>query len=246
MTSDGALQTAAYMDSLGKAQDYIIQGNNTNNEALRKSKDELWQIRKEDEDFNYNVAMRNRQTLGDLTDNIANLRNIRDSKKYTNDSVLFDELMQPVKQEANKRKNMEERFAMSDIHNDVRYNLGKYVELTPDEEEAWNAVLSGDKLFSELGGSNAEDKKRLQRAYLSAERKSSEIEQNKMAGYYGISRDYSNVRSMSQNNAPWKPAQLEKAGGVLRAKDGAAKIAVAKIRERSKDADRFHKTVKDK
>jgi hypothetical protein len=35
-------------------------------------------------------------------------------------------------------------------------------------------------------------------------------------------------------------------GGILFAKDGAAKIAVAKIRERQKDADRFHKTVKDK
>jgi hypothetical protein len=67
-----------------------------------------------------------------------------------------------------------------------------------------------------------------------------------MAGYYGISRDYSNVRSMSQNNAPWKPTQLEKTGGVLRAKDGAAKIAVAKIRERAKDADRFYKNTKDK
>jgi hypothetical protein len=37
-----------------------------------------------------------------------------------------------------------------------------------------------------------------------------------------------------------------KNGGVLQAKDGAAKIAVAKIRERSKDADRFYKTTKDK
>jgi hypothetical protein len=39
---------------------------------------------------------------------------------------------------------------------------------------------------------------------------------------------------------------FSKKGGILFAKDGAAKIAVAKIRERQKDADRFHKTVKDK
>ena len=36
-----------------------------------------------------------------------------------------------------------------------------------------------------------------------------------------------------------------KEGGTLILKDG-SKIAIAKIRERSKDADRFHKTIKDK
>jgi DNA-binding transcriptional regulator YiaG len=127
---------------------------------------------------------------------------------------------------------------MSDIHNDVRYNLGKYAHLTADEEEAWNAIISGDKQFSELGGSDAEAKKRLQRAYLNAERKASEIEQDRMANYYGVSRSYRNVREMAQDNTPWKP-ELQSA------KDG-AKITVAKIRERTKDADRFHKTTKDK
>ena len=59
-----------------------------------------------------------------------------------------------------------------------------------------------------------------------------------MANYYGVSRSYRNVREMAQSNTPWKP-ELQKA------KDG-AKITVAKIRERTKDADRFHKTAKDK
>ena len=42
------------------------------------------------------------------------------------------------------------------------------------------------------------------------------------------------------------PKRTQKAenGGTLTLKDG-SKIAVAKIRERSKDADRFYKTVKD-
>jgi hypothetical protein len=44
----------------------------------------------------------------------------------------------------------------------------------------------------------------------------------------------------------YTPEIAYKKGGILFAKDGAAKIAVAKIRERQKDADRFHKTVKDK
>ena len=41
-----------------------------------------------------------------------------------------------------------------------------------------------------------------------------------------------------------KGTQKAEKGGTLTLKDG-SKIAVAKIRERSKDADRFYKTVKD-
>ena len=37
-----------------------------------------------------------------------------------------------------------------------------------------------------------------------------------------------------------------KKGGILFAKDGATKIAIAKIRKRQKDIDNFHKIVKDK
>ena len=73
MTSDGAIQNAAYMDSINKAQDYIIQGRTINNQALRKKADEIWKLRYDDDAFNYDVAMKNRQILGDLGDNIANI-----------------------------------------------------------------------------------------------------------------------------------------------------------------------------
>jgi hypothetical protein len=68
-----------------------------------------------------------------------------------------------------------------------------------------------------------------------------------MRGYYGIPQGkFSGVRGMVSGDNSRGIAEWEKKGGVLQAKDGAAKIAVAKIRERSKDADRFHKVTKDK
>jgi len=66
-----------------------------------------------------------------------------------------------------------------------------------------------------------------------------------MRSYYGVPESrFSGVRSMATK--PYTPEIAYKEGGILFAKDGAAKIAVAKIRERSKDADRFHKVTKDK
>jgi hypothetical protein len=74
--------------------------------------------------------------------------------------------MYPIKQKANKREALEEQFALSDIKNDVKYNLADYakqngMELTSDEAEAWQAIISGDKTYSELGGDDKEAKARL-------------------------------------------------------------------------------------
>ena len=239
LTSDGALQTAAYLDSTNKALDYIRQGRATHNQALKKSKDEIWKLRYDDDAYNHDVAMKNRQSIGDLIENIANVENARDAKNYTNNDVLFQELMMPVKQEANKRKALEEKFAMSDIHNAVANDPNSYgAELEDDELEAWNLVQSGDKTYSQLESAQ-------QQAFMKAQRKISQAEQNQMRSYYGVPESrFSGVRSMATK--PYTPEIAYKEGGILFAKDGAAKIAVAKIRERSKDADRFHKVTKDK
>ena len=256
LTSDGALQNAAYLDATNKALDYTRQGQNAHNQALKKSKDEIWKLRYDDDAFNYNVAMGNRQSIGNLIDNIANIKNAHDAKEFTNNDVLQQEIMSGIKQKANKREAMEEQFALSDIKNDVKYNLSNYAKqsgtpLSTDEEEAWQAIISGDKTYSELGGDDKEAKTRLQKAYISASRKAAEIEQNKMREYYGIAPGkYMASRQMAEKNksddfAGFKLKPKDKNGGTLELKNG-SKIAVAKIRERSKDADRFYRTVKDK
>ena len=250
MTSDGAIQNAAYMDSINKAQDYIIQGRTINNQALRKKADEIWKLRYDDDAFNYNVAMGNRQILGDLGDNIANIQNAHDAKEFINNDVLWQEMMSGIKQKANKREAMEEQFALSDIKNDVKYNLSDYAKqsgtpLSKDEEEAWQAIVSGDKTYSELGGDDKEATARLQKAYMSAARKAAEIEQNKIRGYYNIPQsNYSSVRQVVTEDW-YRQKPKNKNGGTLELKDG-SKIAIAKIRERSKNADRFNKVIKDK
>lgn len=250
LTSDGALQASTYSDSITRALDYIRQGNAAHNQALKKSKDEIWKLRYDDNAFNYDVAMKNRASIGDLIDNIANVKNTHDAKEFANNDVLWQEMMYGVKQKANKREAMEEQFALSDIKNDVKYNLSNYAKqsgmpLSNDEEEAWQAIVSGDKTYSELGDDDKEAQSRLQKAYISAARKAAEIEQNKIKGYYGISQpNYSSVRQMTSSYIPEIP--YRKKGGILFAKDGAAKIAIAKIRKRQKDTDNFYKTVKDK
>ena len=194
--------------------------------------------------------MKNRASIGDLTDNIANVENAHDAKEFTNNDVLWQEMMYPIKQRANKIEALEEQYALSDIKNDVKYNLSDYARqngtpLSKDEEEAWQAIVSGDKTYSELGGDDEEVKARLQKAYMNAFRKASEIEQNKIRGYYNIPQsNYSSVRQVVTGDW-YRQKPKNKNGGTLELKDG-SKIAIAKIRERSKNADRFNKVIKDK
>lgn len=242
VTSDGAVQTAAYMDSAIKAQDYIRQGRVANNQALKKSKDELWKLRYDDDAFNYDVAMKNRQSIADLGENIANLENARDAKKYANDTTLFQELLYPLKQKANKREALEEQFALSDIKNAVKYNLKEYAPNVTDEElEVWNQINSGDVQYSSL----SDDKKK---AYMRAAQKAADAEQNSMRSYYGINPGKfgaSRQMAAATTTDDWYKSPKAEKGGTLTLKDG-SKIAVAKIRERSRDADRFYKTTKDR
>ena len=149
-----------------KALDFVRQGNNEYNESLRESGDVIWNLRYDESNANYDHAMKNKAAIGDLIDNIANAENVNNAKKFANNSVLYEELMVPIKQKANKREALEEQFALSDIKNDVKYNLGDYAKqigmpLSKDEEEAWQAIISGSTTYSGLGGNDNIAKARL-------------------------------------------------------------------------------------
>ena len=233
VTSDASLQLASYLDAASNAETYITQGKAANNQALRKSAEELWQLRKANSDFNYDVAMKNRASIGDLIDNIANLENVRDAKRYANNDTLLQELQYKQKQKANRREALEERFALSDIHNNVFSDPTSYgVTLNDAEQTVWQKVQSGAVQPSNL-------KPDEQKTFMQVYRKVSEAEQNEIRKYYGISTNrFSNVRNLSAETSGRTPM-------ISVNKDG-AKIVVAKIRERTKDADRFQKTIKDK
>lgn len=242
LTSDGALQTSAYLDTANKAQDYIRQGRVANNQALKKSKDEIWKLMYDDNTFNYNVAMKNRQSIGDLIDNIVSVENARDAKNYTNNDILWQEMMYNIKQKANKREALSEQFARSDIHNAIYEEPNKYgAQLNDDELKAWNLVQSGEKTPSQLDDVQSG----LYAIFMKAQRKVSQAEQNQVRNYYGIPQSkYANARQLVDQ--PWSVTTSYKKGGILQVKNGASKIAIAKIKERAKDADRFYKTTKDK
>jgi len=95
--------------------------------------------------------MKNRASIDDNKENKINIDNALDAKNWANFETFWQEQMQRIKQKENRREALEEKFALSDIHNAVAYDPNSYnAGLSDDELNVWNNVLYGDKKYSDL------------------------------------------------------------------------------------------------
>lgn len=63
LTSDGSLQTAAQQDAYNRARQYVMQGWQSDDETMRKMSELAWQQEKENKENRYNIAMKNRENM---------------------------------------------------------------------------------------------------------------------------------------------------------------------------------------
>ena len=237
LTSDGNLQTAAMLEAQAKGQEFINQGKEKSNAAYRQSSELAWQQEKENAKNRHNTALVNKESLLKSDANKSKYEQAYLSKKYTNWDTLFQQLEYDAKTKAAENKAYEQSFAQSDIHDAVTYDLENQarnagVELTPEQLTAWNKVLSGEATYSTL----ADDTER--RNYLAASKIASQLENQMLRNYLGIpASKYSAIRTLASPKTGWQ-------ADILEAKNG-AKIAVAGIQAKTKDAERFQRQIKE-
>ena len=237
LTSDGNLQTAAMLEAQAKGQEFINQGKEKSNTAYRQSSELAWQQEKENAKNRHNTALVNKESLLKSDANKSKYEQAYLSKKYTNWDTLFQQLEYDAKTKAAENKAYERSFAQSDIHDTVTYDLENQarnagVELTPEQLTAWNKVLSGEATYSTL----ADDTER--RNYLAASKIASQLENQMLRNYLGIpASKYSAIRTLASPKTGWQ-------ADILEAKNG-AKIAVAGIQAKTKDAERFQRQIKE-
>lgn len=63
LTSDGSLQTAGQLEAENLAQQYIRQGWQSDDETMQKMSELAWQQEKENRENRYNIAMKNRENM---------------------------------------------------------------------------------------------------------------------------------------------------------------------------------------
>ena len=233
LTSDGSLQTAAQMEALAKGQEFINQGKEKSNDVMQQTSELAWQQEKENAKNRHATAMQNRLALLQTAANKSKYEQAYLSKKYENWDTFAKQLEFDARTRQAENKAYADSFAKSDIHDTVTYDLENQaknagIALTPEQLNAWNKILSGEATYSTL----ADDNER--RAYLAASKIASQLETQMLREYMGIpSNKWSGVRTVAKQS--FKP---------VLAKNG-AKVVVAGIQAKTKDAERFQKQIKE-
>lgn len=230
ITSDGSLQTATQLQAEVQGQEARTAGKEKSNQVQRQYDELAWQQEKENAANRHETAMFNRAQQWGADQDKSKYEQAYLAKKFNIWDVFGQQLEYDARTRQKENKALADNFARSDIHNAISYAPNDYgANLTPDELTVWNKVLSGTNPSS-LSSQEFN-------SYKLAAQKVSRVETEQLRQYYNIP----NTRwSRKTPSTPWSPT-ISKA---VSAKNG-AKIAVAGIKAKTADAERFQKQIKE-
>lgn len=239
-TSDASLNTAAQMDAKLKGQDYIIQGNKVSDEARKLSEEQAWAQEKENSRNRHNVSEENKASMLRTQYN----KNAHDlayqNKKYEIYDTLLKQFEYDDKVNLQENKQYIEAINQAYVNDEISKNLEgvakKYgIQLNADQLSAWNKVYKDYKRFSEL--SDDEQKAFNQALEISKTLSTQLLGERKrlLNSPYFNARLYAFDNNKSKSDS-WNPTIIAKNG---------AKIIVAGIQAKTKDAERFQKQIKN-
>ena len=231
LTSDGSLQTATQLQAEVQGQEARTAGKEKSNQVQRQYDELAWQQEKENAANRHDTAMFNRNQLWETNKIKSAMEQAYLSKKYNIWDVFAQQLEYEAKSKQAENKNINDNFARQDIHNAVTYKPNDYgANLSESELAAWNKVLSGANPSS----LTPEE----QNIYLQAARKVSQIEQDQLRQYYKVPNNrWSGIRGIASDGIV-----INKKGGTISAD---SKIAIAGIKARTADAERFQRSIKE-
>lgn len=233
LTSDGSLQTAAQQDAQNKGLALRSTEYDKSDLLGRETAEAAWQQM----GVNQHNLIENANQNTDQLWNTQRIKSAYDqaflSKEHTNWDTLLQQLEYEQKTKNLENKSKAETIAMQDIKQAVQGNPNSYgAGLSDSELAVWTKAL---------GGTQVSDLSESERAtYMTAFNKVNRAITGQQRIYYGIpDNQWTNVRSIANWGAK---ARLAKKGGTLTDKDG---LAIAKLRAKTADADRFQKGVKN-
>ena len=234
ITSDGSLQTAAQLQAEVQGQEARTLGKEKSNQVQRQYDELARQQEKENAANRHETAMFNRAQQWGVEQDKSKFEQAYLSKKFNIWDVVGQQLEYDEKVKQKENKALEDNFAKSDIHNAVNYAPNEYgAGLSAEELSVWNKVLSG--ITPSSLQSNELNQYRL------AMQKVSRVENEQLKQYYNIPNTRWSGKSMQ--SIPGQ-VNIDKKGGIISAKDG-SKIAIAGIKAKTSDAERFQKQIKE-
>lgn len=237
ITSDGSLQTATQLQAEVQGQEARTAGKEKSNQTQRQYDELAWQQEKENAANRHETAMFNRAQQWGADQDKSKFEQAYLSKKFNIWDTFGQQLEYDARTKQQENKALADNFARSDIHNAVNYAPNDYgANLTPEELTVWNKVLSGTNPSS-LSTQEFN-------SYRLAAQKVSRVETDQLRQHYNIPNTRWSGKA-GVPNTPWSASiSFVKKGGIISAKNG-SKIAVAGIKAKTADAERFQKQIKD-
>ena len=237
LTSDGALQEAMQLQATLEGLKRFEAGKAKSNEVQRQYNELSLQQQKENAQNVHNTAMANREKILDIDKARSAVEQAYLSKKHNIWDTLWQQLEFDKKSELQENKTLRNRFAVSQIHDMVSKNLGKYApELSPESVNLYYQVANGNIQPSELSKDPAK-----WQLFLKAQSAASKAEQELQRQYFNIPKlNFGDNTSENTWNATI--TFKDKKGGKL---DKSEKIYKANLKAKMEDTKRFNKNVKD-
>ena len=220
-TSDFNAYQAARLEGATKGLDYIIQGNEKSNQAMKASQELAWQQEKENAKSRHDVAQQNRLAMLQTMANKGKYEQAYQTKKHEIWDTLVKEKQYKEEEEIKKNEAYADAFAKSEISDYVTSNLATLApNLSEESINLYQQVKKGLITPSSLSSDTTK-----YQAFMEAAEAASKLEQEEFKVHKGI-------------NTKWTPIRR-----AAKAREG-TKLKIQNSRVRTKNADRFAKQVK--
>lgn len=231
-TSDFNAYQAARLEGATKGLDYIIQGNEKSNQAMKDSQELAWQQEKENAKSRHDIAQQNRLAMLQTMANKGKYEQAYQTKKHETWDTLWKEKQYKEEEEIKKNEAYADAFTKSEISDYVTSNLAT---LNPGLSEEGIKLYQQVKKGLVTPSSLSSDATKYQ-LFMEVADAASKLEQEEFRKYKGIPNSrWSKIRSITSGKTD--------DGITLVAKEG-TKLKIQNSRVKTKNADRFAKQLK--
>ena len=195
-TSDGSLQLAGRLEGENLAQQYIRQGQQSDDETMRQMSELAWQQEKENRENRYNIAMKNRENMHQVSKEKLMALMGKKRADYESDTNFINEWRTWINAKQKADEENANLLFNREMLNYVTNNPQEYIPNWKLYEKLWNRYNNGETLSADEQRTISQIQNHLSNAYY-----------NEIYGKgdylgYGITRE------------PWK-VKFDKKGGTI-------------------------------
>lgn len=235
VSSDAQLARATQLSAASQGNSYIEAGNAKDDDMIRATTKESIEAEDKNMQKRHEVAMQNRLQLREIAHNINDVKHAKESENAHNWDLYMQSRIHDLQNRDRKRQTAQEQYDLDILKQDMQMRPEYYATKNnhkPFSNELYQLV-KGEKTASELHLDTNTALQQEWKEYMA-------IMSREAALQRGLS-----VPSLSVENTvkSWFPnIILSKQGGTLKKSTGT--IKKERIREKVKNADRFHDSVK--